>query len=217
MGDRAFVALSCPRDDGSTVVRAWLEGGDWTWESSNVYEEPDFENEILYHRFEHVGALSSGEHVLAHFHHDCELENCDRTDILFISPDGTVAVIVAETQAGRVSISPSGDLEYQEKTAYSAGYHVASAEFTYRWDGSAFERQPDPVLRAEYDTWPCPDSEVVPVDRSNGEPAGEPIPVQRGGTIEVLDADSGHPGELFEYRVGEQRFWAKGWMQTCAG
>jgi phospholipase/carboxylesterase len=217
LGQRALVVETCRQGDAATAVRARLEGGTWAWAGDYVYDAPASENELLRYTFEAGGALRGGGQALVLRYVACDYDGCDRVRFYRVDPAGRVSLIADETQATSWGTGPGGAFSYTERTGYSLGYHVASAAWTYRWDGEAFQRQPKAVLKAEYERWPCPDGEVQPVEPSTGQPVGEPIPVPRGAPIEVLDVDPDQPGVLFEYRLGDQRFWAKDWTQTCAG
>ncbi len=217
LGERALVVETCPHHRGATAVRAQLEGGTWSWEGDYVYDAASFEYEMNHYAFELVGALGHGGFALAQRYVTCDLDGCDRVRFYRVDPVGTVRLIADDTIATSWEVGPRGTLRYVERTGYSMGYHIASAAWTYRWDGRAFVRQPKPTLAAEYAAWPCPDGEVQPVDPATGEATGAPIPLSQGAPIEVLAVDPEQPGSLFEYRVGGQRFWAKNWTQTCAG
>jgi phospholipase/carboxylesterase len=216
VGERTVVVETCPGSGGSTAVRARLEGGSWEWRGDYVYDAPSWDNERVY-AFEHAGALAGGEHLLSLSYTTCEFDGCDRVAFLLVEAKGVVSAIAEDTQAHAWGVGDDGSFHYVEKTGYSPGYHIASAAFVYRWNGESFERQRPPVLTAEYASWPCPAGQVQPVRRATRQPSGDPIPVPQGAPIEVLATDPRELGSLFEYRVGDQRFWALNWTQTCAG
>jgi phospholipase/carboxylesterase len=217
LGARALVVDSCSRGRDVTAVRARLEGGDWTWVGDYAWDEPSFENEVFFYQFEHGGQLAVDTHVLVLHYTTCDVEGCDLVRFYTVDARGQVSILADELQATGWGAGPDGAFHYVERTGYSIGYHIASAEWTYRWNGASFERQPEPVLTAEYANWPCQDSEVQPVDPATGQPSGDPVPVKQGAPIEVLAVDPEHPSMRFEYRVSGQRFWADDWQQICAG
>jgi len=217
LGELALLVDTCPHRRGATAVRAQLEGGQWTWAGDYVYEAASFENELYHYTFELGAALPDGGHVLVQHYVACDYDGCDRTRFYAVKPAGAVELIADETLSEAWGVGDDGAFWYSDRTGYSIGYHVASATWTYRWDGAGFQRQPGPVLKAEYANWPCPDGVVQPVDAVTGLDVGDPIPVTRGAAIEVLATHPEGTAPVFEYRVGEDQFWAENWTQTCAG
>jgi len=211
------VVEACPHEAGFTAVRARVDGGSWTWQGDYDFERPAWENDSIYYHFQRAGILDDGRAVLALSYHTCDHDGCDKVRFYGVAPDGSVSVLADDTQAHAWGNVAHGAFQYVDRTGYSMGYHVASAGWTYRWDGEQLMRQPNPDLVAEYPTWPCPDSTVQPVDKNSREPVGEPIAVPQGAPIEVLSTSPREPGTLFEYQVEGQRFWALNWTQTCAG
>ncbi len=216
IGSRTLLVETCSADSGTTAVRASLEGSTWAWKGDFVYDEPSWENAAKLYIFEHGGSMPDGEEILALSYSTCEHDGCGGMAFYLVEPEGLVVSLTQETQAHGFGVR-DGAFEYVERTGYSMGYHIASATWTYRYEGGHFLRQPGPVLQAEYERWPCPTGQVQPVDRATLAPIGDPVPVPQGAPIEVLDVDDGRPGELFEYKVNEQRFWAHNWQQSCAG
>ncbi len=216
LGEQALIVHRCAIGDG-TAVQAELEGSGWSWKGDFVWEAPAFENEMLRYHFVAGGPLGDGRQVLVLSYVACDLDGCDRVRFYAVDPSGMVEILADDTQSTAWGPGPEGAFEYVERTGYSMGYHVASAAWTYRWEGGRFVRQPQPKLKAEYGRWPCPTSQVQPVDPASGQAEGEPIPVRQGAEIEVLAVDPAQPGALFQYELGEQTFWALNWTQTCAG
>jgi hypothetical protein len=217
LGERGLLVNTCPHPRGATAVSANLQGGDWSWKGEYVYEQPAGENEMWHDSFEAGGALGDGGHAVVHRYVTCDFDGCDRVGFYGVDPAGAVSVLATDTIATSWGLGPDGTFQYVERTGYSMGYHVASAAWTYTWKDGAFERQPEPVLKAEYERWPCPAGEVQPVNPESGEPEGAPISVSQGAPIQVLAVEPAQPGVLFEYKLGEFQFWAKDWTQTCAG